>query len=70
MPSRRRLRAAHARGKAGDIEQYVLDRIGEEGLAVYLAHMAIRQSDWSLRHHGAAGNEVVRYSLEVACRFA
>ncbi len=48
----------------------VVERIGREGLSVYLAHMAIRQSDWSLRHHGlAAGDETVDYSLAFARRF-
>jgi hypothetical protein len=46
------------------------ERIGEAGLAVYLAHMAVRQSDRSVRHHGpAAGDEVVAYSLELARAF-
>ena len=46
------------------------ERIGEAGLAVYLAHMAVRHSDWSVRHHGpAAGEEVVAYSLELTRAF-
>lgn len=61
----------YSRGQAADLEQYVVERIGHEGLAVYLAHTAVRQSDWSLRHHGiAAGDRVVAYSLELLCRFA
>jgi hypothetical protein len=60
----------YARGEAQEIERYVVERIGREGLSVYLAHMAIRQSDWSLRHHGlAAGDETVDYSLAFARRF-
>lgn len=46
------------------------ERIDEAGLAVYLAHMAVRQSDRSVRHHGpAAGGELVAYSLELARAF-
>jgi hypothetical protein len=57
----------YARGRAPEIERYVVERIGREGLSVYLAHMAVRQSDWSLRHHGiAAGDEAVAYSLDLA----
>lgn len=60
----------YARGEAPPVERYMLDRIGAEGLSVYLAHMSIRQADWSLRHHGrAAGNEVISYSLELMNRF-
>lgn len=60
----------YAKGEAPKLERYVVDRIGREGLSVYLAHMCVRQSDWSLRHHGiAAGNEVVESSLELARRF-
>jgi aminoglycoside phosphotransferase (APT) family kinase protein len=60
----------YARGETPELERYVVDRIGEEGLAVYLAHMAVRQSDWSVRHHAlAAGDEVVAYSLELARSF-
>jgi aminoglycoside phosphotransferase (APT) family kinase protein len=56
----------YARGEAPELERYIMERIGEEGLAVYLAHMAVRQSDWSLRHHGTeAGDEVVAYSIEL-----
>ena len=55
----------YGRGELRDVERYVVERIGEKGLAVYLAHMAVRQSDWSLRHHRADGDAVVRYSLEL-----
>jgi aminoglycoside phosphotransferase len=30
----------------------VLDRSGHGELAVYMAHMIVRQVDWSMRHHG------------------
>lgn len=60
----------YARGRAPDLERYVVERIGREGLSVYLAHMAVRQSDWSLRHHGvAAGESAVEYSLELLRSF-
>ena len=56
----------YARGEAPELERYVVERIGEEGLAVYLAHMCVRQTDWSLRYHGIeAGEEVLAYSLEL-----
>ena len=59
---------------AGDanpgIRSYVVDRIGPEGLSVYLAHLAIRQSDWSLRHHSTAtAAEVVSHALGLASHF-
>ena len=60
----------YGRGELRDVERYVVERIGEEGLAVYLAHLAVRQSDWSLRHHGPDGDEVVRYSTELICRYS
>jgi len=60
----------YAKGQAPELERYVVERIGREGLAVYVAHMCVRQSDWSLRHHEPpAGDEVVAYSLEAARRF-
>jgi aminoglycoside phosphotransferase (APT) family kinase protein len=60
----------YARGEAPDLERYVADRIGHEGLAVYLAHLAVRQSDWSLRRHGLdAGDAAVEYALSFARRF-
>lgn len=59
---------APARGAA--LRSYVVERVGEEGLSVYLAHMAVRQADWSIRHHGdEAGWSMVHYGLEVARRF-
>jgi Phosphotransferase enzyme family len=60
----------YAKGEAPELERYVVERIGREGLAVYLAHLCVRQTDWSLRHHGVeAGERVVAYSLELARRF-
>lgn len=60
----------YARGEAPELEQYVVERTGEKGLSVYLAHMCVRQGDWSLRVHGLeTGDEIVRYSLELARRF-
>ena len=60
----------YARGQAPELERYVVERIGREGLSVYLAHMCVRQSDWSVRHHEPpAGDEVVAYSLEVVRHF-
>lgn len=59
----------YARELAPEIETYVVQRIGREGLAVYLAHMAIRQTDWSLRHHGPGGEHALRYSLGIARDF-
>ena len=56
----------YARGEAPGLEQYVVERIGPRGLSVYLAHMAVRQSDWSLRNHGIdEGDRVVDYSFEL-----
>jgi hypothetical protein len=55
----------YGRGELPGIERYVVEQIGAEGLAVYLAHMAVRQSDWSLRHHRPEGDAVVRYSVEL-----
>jgi aminoglycoside phosphotransferase (APT) family kinase protein len=55
---------------APEICEYVLDRIGPEGLSVYHAHLAIRQSDWSLRRHTAKeADRVVAHSLQLALRF-
>jgi aminoglycoside phosphotransferase (APT) family kinase protein len=52
------------------VRAYVEERIGPEGLSVYLAHLAIRQSDWSLRHHDASAAAVaVRHALRLARRF-
>jgi aminoglycoside phosphotransferase (APT) family kinase protein len=48
----------------------VVGRIGERGMSVYLAHMAIRQADWSIRHHSElAGWQTVRYGLQLARAF-
>ena len=53
-----------------DLRRLIVERIGEGGMAVYLAHMAIRQADWSIRHHGEqAGWEMVRYGLELVRAF-
>ena len=47
-----------------------IERIGEKGMSVYLAHMAIRQADWSIRPHGeTAGRRAVRYGLQLARAF-
>ena len=47
------------------LRRYIADRAGEGGLAVYLAHMAIRQAGWSVyRHPPEAGWAMVRYGLE------
>jgi aminoglycoside phosphotransferase (APT) family kinase protein len=59
---------------AGDsspaVRAYVEERIGPQGISVYLAHLAIRQSDWSIRHHGAAAADAaVRHALAHARRF-
>jgi aminoglycoside phosphotransferase (APT) family kinase protein len=32
--------------------QYLRGQVGPGVLAVYLAHMILRQVDWSIRHHG------------------
>jgi Phosphotransferase enzyme family len=59
----------YARGGAPELERYVTERIGPEGQSVYLAHLAVRQSDWSARYHGPEAVNVIRYSLELARRF-
>jgi Phosphotransferase enzyme family len=60
----------YARGHAPKLRAYVVDRVGEEGLSVYLAHLVIRQAEWSVRLHGeGAGWEMVRYGLELARGF-
>jgi hypothetical protein len=33
--------------------QHILTRISPQVLGVYLAHMSLRQVDWSIRHHGS-----------------
>lgn len=46
------------------LKEYLVERIGEGGLAVYLAHMAIRQAGWSVyKHPPEAGWAMVRYGL-------
>lgn len=48
------------------LRAYVVERIGERGLDVYLAHMAIRQAGWSVRFHPPeAGWRMIRYGLEL-----
>jgi hypothetical protein len=60
----------YGRGYTENLRARVVEEIGEEGLSVYLAHMAVRQCDWSLRRHGVlAGEDVVRYSLGLARGF-
>jgi aminoglycoside phosphotransferase (APT) family kinase protein len=60
----------YARENGDDLRQLIVGRIGERGLAVYLAHMAIRQADWSIRHHGEeAGWAMVRYGVQLARTF-
>ncbi len=55
---------------APGLRGYIVERIGERGLSVYLAHMAIRQAEWSVRYHAeGAGWEMVRYGLELARAF-
>lgn len=54
----------------GDLWELLVDRVGARGLSVYLAHLAIRQAEWSVRLHGEeAGWAMVRYGLELARRF-
>jgi hypothetical protein len=60
----------YARESGDDLRKLIIERIGEQGMAVYLAHMAIRQADWSIRHHGEqAGWQMVRYGLKLARAF-
>lgn len=60
----------YAGDAAPDLRAHIVERIGERGLSVYLAHMAIRQAEWSVRHHAeGAGWEMVRYGLKVARAF-
>lgn len=30
----------------------IIERVGREPMALYLAHLIVRQVDWSIRHHG------------------
>jgi hypothetical protein len=60
----------YARENGRSLRPLIVERIGEKGMSVYLAHIAIRQADWSIRHHGeAAGWRMVRYGLELARTF-
>jgi aminoglycoside phosphotransferase (APT) family kinase protein len=60
----------YARGEAQEIERYVVERIGREGLSVYLRTWRSARATGRLRHHGlAAGVETVDYSLAFARRF-
>ena len=44
--------------------------VGQEGLSVYLAHMCVRQTEWSLRLHSPeAGARVLRDSLALSATF-
>ncbi|HZT15116.1 MAG TPA: phosphotransferase [Gaiellaceae bacterium] len=62
--------AFYAPATGAGLRAYVVERIGEEGLCVYLAHMAIRQADWSVRRHrDEVGWAMVRYGLELARGF-
>lgn len=46
------------------LRRYIVGRIGERGLFVYLAHMAIRQAGWSVCNHPPeAGRAMVDYGL-------
>ncbi|HVB65636.1 MAG TPA: aminoglycoside phosphotransferase family protein [Nitrolancea sp.] len=45
------------------LAQHVLDRSSREALQLYLAHMIVRQLDWSIRHHERA---VVEHWLGVS----
>jgi hypothetical protein len=60
----------YARGEMPEVERYVVERIGRGGLAVYLSHIIVRQTDWSLRFHGLdTGEQVLTYGLELARAF-
>jgi Phosphotransferase enzyme family len=53
-----------------DLLPLLIERVGSRGLSVYLAHLAIRQAEWSVRLHGTkAGWAMVRYGLELARAF-
>ena len=52
---------------AAVVREYVVERIGERALAVYLAHLCLRQAEWSLRRHDAeTGEWMLAYALSVA----
>jgi hypothetical protein len=60
----------YCRGNAPELARYLVERIGQEGVSVYLAHMAVRQAEWSISHHPpGAGWEMVQYGLELAREF-
>lgn len=47
------------------LRRYIVERAGEAALAVYTAHMAIRQAGWSVHAHEASeGVAMIRYGLE------
>ena len=55
---------------AARVRAYVVERASEGVLAAYLAHLAVRQTEWSLRlHTPEVGAFVLRYSLELTARF-
>ena len=48
------------------LRAHLVERIGERGLGVYLAHMAIRQAGWSAsRHSPDVGRAMVDYGLRL-----
>jgi aminoglycoside phosphotransferase (APT) family kinase protein len=48
------------------LRDYVVERAGEGTMAVYLAHLAIRQAGWSVRHHSrAVALDAIRYGVEL-----
>ena len=52
------------------LRDYVVERAGSRALALYLAHLCIRQAEWSLRLHAPeAGRAMVRYGLELSESF-
>lgn len=47
------------------LRRYIVERAGEGALAVYTAHMAIRQAGWSVHaHKPTEGVAMIRYGLE------
>ena len=52
------------------VHRYVAARTGFGLLSAYLAHMCIRQTEWSLRRHdGATGERMLSHALAVADEF-
>ena len=50
------------------LRREVLDCSGRGALAVYLAHMIVRQVDWSMRHHGPEWSaRWIRTANEIIC---